>query len=481
MESRLSGGLKEAAATAGRIARRAVTAAIKRKAKSLLVAAGRWAIKGIGSLLGAKGIAIVVCIFLFIMIIAMLFSFAGAQFPLDVNGEETPVMFGFSNEWDPEKDASEYKLTVKLSDLSYQTDYDGTELDSFQQNQTETYTLSWALLEAVDRLLGDPYVFGDETRQIFKPDAEKHYWALRPKYQWKESVNETWDLVQDKDGSHWEYSRQDVKLLTRADCMETTFNYTYKPYYFSNDHHRERKEIIDKITDTGNYYTKFFNYLMTYEIDKPLELEYPLRLAQAYDEKYKLLTDELFPDGTDPLVPINPTAPYDPNIPIPPGSEFSPGSLTPPLGNESFVITSGYGYRSAPFGEASSQAHWAIDLAVPTGTPVYAISSGVVRVCEMQGTTVINPTKTHHGTGSGKYVVIEHADGWFSRYHHFLKFGEGISEGVQVQKGQVIGYVDTTGYSTGPHLHFQIYRVGTNGEKAYFDPRDFYRSYYPGF
>ena len=91
--------------------------------------------------------------------------------------------------------------------------------------------------------------------------------------------------------------------------------------------------------------------------------------------------------------------------------------------------------------------HLGIDYAAPTGTPVQATGDGTVMVAAR--------TKAN-----GKYVKIRHNNNYISYYLHFSRFGKGIKSGVKVKQGQVIGYVGSTGYSTGPHLD---YRVKKNG------------------
>lgn len=89
--------------------------------------------------------------------------------------------------------------------------------------------------------------------------------------------------------------------------------------------------------------------------------------------------------------------------------------------------------------------HLGIDYAAPTGTPVWAIGDGTVISCGWNG-------------GYGKQVIIRHRNGHESMYGHLSRFGPGIRKGKTVQQKQVIGYVGTTGLSTGPHLDFRLRR-----------------------
>ena len=91
--------------------------------------------------------------------------------------------------------------------------------------------------------------------------------------------------------------------------------------------------------------------------------------------------------------------------------------------------------------------HYGVDYAAPIGTPVMAIGHGVVI------------SKGYSG-GAGNMVKIKHSNNYVSSYMHLSKFGSGIQQGSRVSQGQVIGYVGSTGLSTGPHLDFRIYQNG---------------------
>ena len=92
--------------------------------------------------------------------------------------------------------------------------------------------------------------------------------------------------------------------------------------------------------------------------------------------------------------------------------------------------------------------HTGVDYAAPMGTPVMAIGDGVVTFKGYKG-------------GGGHTVKIKHNSTYTSAYLHLSKYGKGIAEGVRVTQGQVIGYVGSSGTSTGPHLDFRIWKNGT--------------------
>ncbi len=111
-------------------------------------------------------------------------------------------------------------------------------------------------------------------------------------------------------------------------------------------------------------------------------------------------------------------------------------------------VSSSYGGRANPFSGYGSDWHPGIDIAVDYGTPVYASAAGYVQQAGWYG-------------GYGRYIRLSHDFGYETAYGHMSRLA--VSAGSFVKKGQVIGYVGSTGYSTGPHLHFEIIR---NGEQV---------------
>ncbi len=107
-------------------------------------------------------------------------------------------------------------------------------------------------------------------------------------------------------------------------------------------------------------------------------------------------------------------------------------------------ITSGYGMRRHPI-LGYRRMHAGIDFGAPTGTPIYAVTDGVVRYAGRKG-------------GYGKFVELKHSGGLGSGYGHMSRIA--VRSGQRVRRGQIIGYVGSTGLSTGPHLHYELYRNG---------------------
>jgi len=118
------------------------------------------------------------------------------------------------------------------------------------------------------------------------------------------------------------------------------------------------------------------------------------------------------------------------------------GMVTPVNG----VLTSTFGPRRHPILK-EVRIHKGVDWAAPTGTPIYAAFDGEIAFAG-------------DGKGYGNVVRIAHDGGRETRYAHMSRFGAGVAVGKPVKAGDVIGYVGTTGLSTGPHLHFELYRAG---------------------
>jgi murein DD-endopeptidase MepM/ murein hydrolase activator NlpD len=106
------------------------------------------------------------------------------------------------------------------------------------------------------------------------------------------------------------------------------------------------------------------------------------------------------------------------------------------------IMRSGYGWRRHPI-LGYSKMHTGVDWAAPRGTPIYAAGTGVVEKAEWEG-------------GYGRYIRVRHAYGYETAYGHMSAFARGIHAGSKVRQGQLIGYVGSTGLSTGAHVHYEI-------------------------
>jgi murein DD-endopeptidase MepM/ murein hydrolase activator NlpD len=106
-------------------------------------------------------------------------------------------------------------------------------------------------------------------------------------------------------------------------------------------------------------------------------------------------------------------------------------------------ISSGFSYKRFHPILKKHRPHLGIDYAAPSGTPVSALGDGTVIFRGWKG-------------GYGNFVQIKHGDAYVTSYGHLSRFGSGIKKGTRVKQGQIIGYVGSTGLSTGPHLDFRV-------------------------
>src|SRR4051794_24003642 len=111
-----------------------------------------------------------------------------------------------------------------------------------------------------------------------------------------------------------------------------------------------------------------------------------------------------------------------------------------PVGNA--IMRSGFGGRRHPI-LGFVKMHTGVDWAAPYGTPIFASGNGVVEKVGPEG-------------GYGKYVKIKHNNGYETAYGHMSAFAKGMEAGKRVRQGQVIGFIGSTGQSTGPHVHYEI-------------------------
>lgn len=105
-------------------------------------------------------------------------------------------------------------------------------------------------------------------------------------------------------------------------------------------------------------------------------------------------------------------------------------------------FTSGFGYRRHPL-LGIKKMHTGVDWAAPVGTPIMAAGNGTIEIADRHG-------------GNGNYIRIRHGNGYKTAYSHMSRFAAGIKKGMKIRQGELIGYVGTTGFSTGPHLHYEV-------------------------
>ena len=116
-------------------------------------------------------------------------------------------------------------------------------------------------------------------------------------------------------------------------------------------------------------------------------------------------------------------------------------------------IASGYGYRIDPVYK-TIKLHAGLDFAAPQGTPIYATADGTVKIAGFSD------------GGYGNHVVINHGYGYETVYGHMVRIKSRT--GQRVKRGEVIGYVGSTGKSTGPHCHYEVHKNGQKVDPVYF-------------
>ncbi len=125
-----------------------------------------------------------------------------------------------------------------------------------------------------------------------------------------------------------------------------------------------------------------------------------------------------------------------------------------PISNRSLNrVSSGFGYRIDPVYK-DRRLHPGLDFTAPVGTPIYAAADGVVRDAGF------------NTGGYGNRVVVNHGFGYETLYAHMVRIKARV--GTKVKRGEVIGYVGSTGKSTGPHLHYEVHKNGTQLDPIYF-------------
>ncbi|MBT8283488.1 MAG: M23 family metallopeptidase [Muriicola sp.] len=117
-----------------------------------------------------------------------------------------------------------------------------------------------------------------------------------------------------------------------------------------------------------------------------------------------------------------------------------------PVNNENLTrMASGYGWRSDPFTKARKM-HWGMDFTAPKGVPIYATGDGTVTRAD------------NRASGYGKHIRVEHGYGYMSLYAHLSNYN--VKRGQKVKRGDLIGFIGSTGRSEAPHLHYEVWKDG---------------------
>ena len=189
----------------------------------------------------------------------------------------------------------------------------------------------------------------------------------------------------------------------------------------------------------------FANSAANADVTAPLRAQQATKAPQAGDEEFRRLFNgwkSLDNSGQLAIAPARTVAATaGAAAPI-----FAPRKVAVPsrMPVDSPAFTSSFGMRTHPV-LGGRRAHKGVDLAMPTGSPIYATADGVI-------------SRADWYSGYGLYVAIEHGGELQTRYGHMSRLN--VEAGQQVKKGDIIGYVGTTGRSTGPHLHYEVRIAG---------------------
>ncbi|MBS1653714.1 MAG: peptidoglycan DD-metalloendopeptidase family protein [Bacteroidetes bacterium] len=185
----------------------------------------------------------------------------------------------------------------------------------------------------------------------------------------------------------------------------------------------EKKQEIAKVESMGN------NQLLTSIVSTMDNLSARINAQKkSYDEISKLITNKEVLLASTPAIQ--------------------------PVSNKDLErIASGFGYRIDPIYK-TMKLHAGLDFAAPQGTPIYATADGTVT------------TAGNTGNGYGNHVVINHGYGYETLYGHMVKVK--VRSGEKVKRGEVIGWVGSTGKSTGPHCHYEVHKNGQKLDPVYF-------------
>ena len=208
---------------------------------------------------------------------------------------------------------------------------------------------------------------------------------------------------------------------------------------------QEADELLAKLVEKGLEYEDYM------EESEELQAQLAKDIAKKKDEydkaKYQEWLATSIPPTTKPKAPSSSSGGNT--------GTNNAGGITWKTPISYTAFTSPFGYRIHPI-SGTKKFHYGVDLAAPTGRPIYATRSGTVSVAAYQA------------GGAGNYVQINHGDGYKSIYMHMTHYI--VKVGQYVSQGQVIGYCGSTGGSSGPHLHFGISYNGT-----YVNPANYIR------
>ncbi len=191
----------------------------------------------------------------------------------------------------------------------------------------------------------------------------------------------------------------------------------------------------------------FANSSANADVTAPLRASQAAKTPQGGDEEFRRLFNGWKQMDNGQLAAAPASTSSAPSVRTTGVPVMAPTKVSIPSRNplDGATLTSGYGMRTHPV-LGGRRGHKGVDLAMPTGTPVYATADGVI-------------SRADWFSSYGLYISIEHGGNIQTRFGHLSRLN--VAAGQQVKKGDLIGYVGSTGRSTGPHLHYEVRIAGT--------------------
>ena len=313
-------------------------------------------------------------------------------------------------------------------------------------SQISTYSLMIAdkqdLLTEAENNFAELTEKNKERIQAMEEEGEVSYWSVLFEANDFQDLLDRFNMVQEiaiadkrrlealdaaaKEVSEAKASLEEEKVAleqTRAELTQTQDELALK--------RAEADALLVELVDKG------LEYEALLEESEDLQAQLMLDIANKKDEYDKAKYQEWLATSVPPTT--TPKAPS--NVGSTNTSTNNVGGISWKVPISYSAFTSPYGWRNHPV-YGGQRFHYGVDLAAPTGTPIYATRSGTV------------DTASYQAGGAGNYVQINHGDGYRSIYMHMTHYI--VYPGQYVSQGQVIGYCGSTGGSTGPHLHFGI-------------------------
>lgn len=313
----------------------------------------------------------------------------------------------------------------------------GARVETFRWSDGETYL---SFLERNKLPLSPLYYNLDEDEQQLSEEiiAGVHYQISRSA---DGEIEQTFIPLNDELQIHiykhdGEYIFETIPIISETKTEALTIKIEHSPY-------------LDIIRETGSKkLAKIFVESFKHSLDFKRDVQKGDTLVMIYEQKYRLGKPFSMPELKTAMIEMNGKRNYiylnsDERFYNESANEIEYFLLATPV--KSARISSTFTKRRFHPVLKKYRAHLGVDYAAGRGTPISAAGAGVI--------SFIGSSR-----GYGNLIKIQHTDGYLTLYAHQNSFRKGIKRGSSVKQGQVIGYVGSTGLSTGPHLHFGLYK-----------------------